>query len=586
MPVWIMPLSLVVQNFLPGRNRFDVVIIDEASQADVMSLVALYLGRRVVVVGDDEQVSPDAVGQTIANVQRLIDTHLPGIPNRHLYDPKTSVYDLAKTSFEGVVCLREHFRCVPDIIQFSNLLSYDGRIKPLRDASSVSRHPFTVAYRVEGANESSLVNRTEARAVASLLVACAEQPEYDGATFGVISLVGDEQAFQIESILRRRLPVSEYVARLIRCGNSAQFQGDERVVMFLSVVGAPAADGPLRLLSEETFKKRFNVAASRACDQMWVVYSLNEGTDLKQNDLRRRLIEHAKDPQALLHTIDRKSQDTESEFERLVLQRLVAKGFRVTPQWSVGAYRIDMVVEGQGRRLAIECDGDRWHQEEQIAADMARQAILERLGWRFVRIRGSQFFRTPDDAMTPVFERLAQLGIEPETERPESGATAADHELRDRVVRRAAELLKAWTEDEDDVDLAPRVSRFRRSTAGPSRDDTAGSARQPRQSSDTGRKEREKPAPIPGAPTAVPQVPLQRVPTAEPSTPADQLTSLLNQRRVDYVDKRPIGGALWILGGSELASLMSDLAKVGYRFTFSPSGGRVTKHRPGWWFAK
>src|SRR5215472_9488064 len=61
-PVWVMPLSRAVENFDPRTTRFDVVIIDEASQSDVMALVALYLGKTVLVVGDHEQVSPSAVG--------------------------------------------------------------------------------------------------------------------------------------------------------------------------------------------------------------------------------------------------------------------------------------------------------------------------------------------------------------------------------------------------------------------------------------------------------------------------------------------------------------------------------------------
>ena len=36
-----MPLSRVVENFDPRRNRFDVVIIDESSQADVIALTAI-----------------------------------------------------------------------------------------------------------------------------------------------------------------------------------------------------------------------------------------------------------------------------------------------------------------------------------------------------------------------------------------------------------------------------------------------------------------------------------------------------------------------------------------------------------------
>src|SRR5229473_4954748 len=123
-PVWVMPLSRVVENFDPRVTRFDVLIIDEASQSDVMALVALYLGKTVLVVGDHEQVSPSAVGQDLGIIQNLIFQYLPGIPNSDLYDGQISIYDLARQSFGGTTCLVEHFRCVPEIIQFSNLISY------------------------------------------------------------------------------------------------------------------------------------------------------------------------------------------------------------------------------------------------------------------------------------------------------------------------------------------------------------------------------------------------------------------------------------------------------------------------------
>src|SRR6267142_2407757 len=94
-PVWVMPLSRVVENFDPRVTRFDVVIIDEASQSDVMALLALYLGRTVLVVGDHEQVSPTPVGQDLSMVENLIFQYLSGIPNADLYDGQISIYDLA-----------------------------------------------------------------------------------------------------------------------------------------------------------------------------------------------------------------------------------------------------------------------------------------------------------------------------------------------------------------------------------------------------------------------------------------------------------------------------------------------------------
>ena len=80
-------------------------------------------------------------------------------------------------------------------------------------------------------------------------------------------------------------------------------------------------------------------------------------------------------------------------------------------QWQVGYFRIDVVVDGGGKRLAVECDGDRWHPLEKLAEDIERQTILERLGWQFVRIRGTAFYRNPELAMRPVFARLAELEI-------------------------------------------------------------------------------------------------------------------------------------------------------------------------------
>jgi len=114
----------------------------------------------------------------------------------------------------------------------------------------------------------------------------------------------------------------------------------------------------------------------------------------------------------------------------------------VLPHWRVGYYTIDLVVEGGGRRLAIECDGDKPAAVEQLREDMARQAILERLGWSFLRVRASEFFLNPDKAMKPVLARLSELKIRPEggsVEVPQNGK-----DVLERVMRRAAEYRQHW----------------------------------------------------------------------------------------------------------------------------------------------
>lgn len=188
------------------------------------------------------------------------------------------------------------------------------------------------------------------------------------------------------------------------------------------------------------------MAASRARDQMWVVYSLNPGTDLKSDDLRLRLIKHALNPAAMDLQLAAAAAQTESEFEKQVITRLMEAGYQVVPQWQVGAYRIDMVVLDGNRRVAVECDGDRWHTAENLQEDITRQAILERMGWRFIRIRGSQYFREPEATMAQVMARLGELGVRPVGCDLLAGASAQEdgEELLQRIFRRADEIRQQW----------------------------------------------------------------------------------------------------------------------------------------------
>src|SRR5580704_10059706 len=447
-PVWVMPLSRVVENFDPRITRFDVVIIDEASQSDVMALVALYLGKTVLVVGDHEQVSPSAVGQDLGVIQNLIFQYLRGIPNSDLYDGQISIYDLARQSFGGTTCLVEHFRCVPEIIQFSNMISYDGRIKPLRDASRVHLCPHTIAHRVSGSSRDGKINRQEALTIASLVAATMEQPEYrkndagQPLSIGVVSLVGEDQAIEIDNLIHASVSPDRYELHRVLCGNAAQFQGDERDVVFISLVDT-AERGSRSLRDQELFKQRFNVAASRARDQMWIVHSLSPHNDLKADDLRRQLIEHAEDPARLMRALEEKEKRTQSNFEREVMKRLAAAGYRVTPHWKIGTFRIDLVVERDGKRVAIECDGDRYQPLEKLPEEMDRQSVLERMGWIFTRLRSSVFFRNPARAMKPVFEKLAALEIPPVGNSTDTDPLSED--VVGRVIRRAEELRRNWS---------------------------------------------------------------------------------------------------------------------------------------------
>ena len=67
-----------------------------------------------------------AVGIDDSKIQNLMTMFIKGkIPNAHLWDAKMSLYDIAELNYRPLM-LREHFRCVPDIIGYCNMLSYES----------------------------------------------------------------------------------------------------------------------------------------------------------------------------------------------------------------------------------------------------------------------------------------------------------------------------------------------------------------------------------------------------------------------------------------------------------------------------
>lgn len=62
----------------------------------------------------------------------------------------------------------------------------------------------------------------------------------------------------------------------------------------------------------------------------------------------------------------------------------------------------------------------------------------------------------------------------------------------------------------------------------------------------------------------------------------DSLFSLLEEKGLEFVDKRNKGGALWITGGHELDEVILACAELGYKFFYSEKGGKATKNLPGW----
>ena len=444
-PAWIMPLNKVFDTLNPVENKFDIVIVDEASQSDISSLILLYMAKKIIVVGDDKQVSPSDVGVNIDKINMFRRKYIKGnVANDDLYGVRASLYSIVSTTFQPI-SLREHFRSVPEIIEYSNKTSYNNQILPLRDSSSSILKPAIVEYKVDGKRENK-VNKVEAETIVNLIEACLSMEEYKNSSFGIISLLGDEQAELIQNLIVKRISAVDIENHKILCGNPASFQGDERDVIFISLVDSSEENKTLRLVGdgiEGATRKRYNVAVSRAKDQLWIVHSIDKN-NLKEGDLRKELFEYIDSVKenTFEKTID--EHRIISEFENEIIKYLLEKNYTVKQQLRVGSYDIDIVAIYNNKKIIIECDGKNSNcSQEEIIINLAEQEVLERCGWEFIRVRASQYFRNPDKAMKELILQLEDKGIYPNNKENHSN----ENELLNNIKSKALELMEKYEEN-------------------------------------------------------------------------------------------------------------------------------------------
>lgn len=439
-PAWVMPLQQVLASVPPVADSFDVVIVDEASQADISSLFLLYLAPRVIVVGDDRQCAPADVPQTgtLEDVFTRLDMYLPDLPEhvRATLTPRSSLFSMLRTRFGQVVRLREHFRSMPEIINWSSQQFYgDSPLVPVRqfgaDRLAPLRHTYVPDATVVGKG-SSLVNHAEALSIVGQIVMCLADPQYDGKTFGVVVLQGTSQVDEIRNELIKRIGIDQWEDRRLRVGTPPDFQGDERSVVFLSMVVAP--NQPFVALTANQYKRRFNVAASRAQDQLWLFHSVTVDR-LKRADLRNSLLGYVTsispapaDPMPLDVTRDVRHPGFATLFQQQIFADMRDRGYHVNPGVEVNNRRIDLVVTGRAARLAVECDGDTFQSSPQRRrADLEREQELKRCGWTFWRVRESEYYLDQEASMSSLWTTLEAAGITPDSVHEESGpARSAD----------------------------------------------------------------------------------------------------------------------------------------------------------------
>lgn len=526
-PCWAMSPLVVAQTLPPGR-WFDVVIFDEASQVQPAQAVsAITRASQVVVAGDDRQLPPTNFFSVVSDT-----TDLPDTPeDSTLLEGFESVLDVLGAA-APVRSLDWHYRSRDErLIEFANTAMYGGAMTtfPGTSTDSVLRFEHVEGLAaVQADTESIETTDAEVERVVQLVIEHARQRPSE--SLGVIAL-GLTHARRIEQALDAELasllPGEPALAAFFDedrdepffIKNLERVQGDERDAVILSIGFGKTSRG--RVLhrfgpvGQQGGERRLNVAMTRARIRMTVVSALR-AADLDPEKLRtdgsrmlRDFLAHAErvgetamaatepgDARGRAASGHTGSPDGHvSELAR----RLRAAGLTVHEGYGRRESSIDIAVEDpfrDGRVLvAVELDGPRHAALPSVRdRDRLRPEHLERLGWRYVRVCGTDVFRDPA-------REVARIVTVARASEVSSHALDAAHPAD------AAGLTDAVAE----AAPAPRKARrraFRRGTAanaqedspefGPTRDDTdagwgAGDARQPESSHDRWMQEQRPP---------------------------------------------------------------------------------------------
>ncbi|MFB1081569.1 AAA domain-containing protein [Jeotgalibacillus sp. JSM ZJ347] len=576
-PAWIMPLYQVFDNFEVKPNLFDVVIIDEASQSWHDALLLKYLAKKMIIVGDNQQISPDIIGVLDEDIERLNRKHFTDIDfafGKDL-DRKASFFDIAYIMFKDTITLREHFRCMPEIIGFSNQISYQNKpLIPLRQYQADRLKPLQSIYLPHGVrygSSSTAYNEEEANAIVETIAGCVNDPAYDGKTFGVISLLGNNQAKLIQNKLIETLGAEVMEDRKIISGDAYDFQGDERDVIFLSMVASATGQTRLTALTDMKARQRFNVAASRAKDQLWLVHSLTVNDISNRDCMRYQLLSYFANP--LKEETESNREKCESEFERQVFDRITARGYQVIPQFEVAGYRLDLVVQGEKSRLVVECDGDYWHTSpEDQERDFLRERVLQRAGWHFWRVLGSTFYHDPEKALESLWNRLEDMEIYPFAEWGQQVATDDSEELVSEVTEDNNHDfsdsdyldLEDFEDDEDDFsdfDDDEDLTDFKEVSEDEDDEEVAVTVEDDHVTE------------------------LSEEGVMEENRDPEELLKDLKEAGYKVIDHRSLTETIWLVGGHELDSVIEEFAAQNIIFRFRENGHSVTNYEPTW-FAK
>lgn len=242
-----------LRNCTKDNFLYDYLVIDEASQVDVVAgALALSCAKNIVIVGDLKQL-PHIVTKDIENVVDDVFNQYALAPSYHY---KNSLLASALSIFDDApkTLLKEHYRCHPKIIDFCNKKFYHDELIILSKEEN-SDVPLVLVNTAEGNHARGKSNQRQIDVIKNEIL-----PRLNLESLGIISPFRD-QVNKLSDEITQELG--------IEIDTVHKYQGREKEIIIITTVVDEEnefADDPNLL----------NVAVSRAKDQLYIVVSDRE----------------------------------------------------------------------------------------------------------------------------------------------------------------------------------------------------------------------------------------------------------------------------------------------------------------------
>lgn len=351
-PIWLSSLASLHKVLPMEQQMFDLVIIDEATQANIAAcLPALQRAKAALVVGDSKQLRHFSFLSRAKQTQ--IQTQLGLAQDCHglMSYRDASMLDLVSqslTSQSQVVFLNEHFRSKPELIQFSNQQFYQGMLKIMQHRPCTSSgHLHRI--QVTGARDSKGVNRLEAEALIQKLSQLIDDQMNTlvPSSIGVLSCFRNQTEYLSQQIMAR-FSAQQIERHQLRIATPFGFQGEERDIMLISF-SITANDSRAAVYLNRA--DMFNVAITRAKQAQWLFLSVQEH-ELPNNNLLATYLASAGQFQAAHNYVD--ALDT---FGQSVAHAIEEKGITVWRAYHMAGLELDILCRYGDQYLAIDLIG-------------------------------------------------------------------------------------------------------------------------------------------------------------------------------------------------------------------------------------